>query len=393
MSFWDDFRRRFFARRVSGVKLMTEQGNRYLCWDGNVYESDIVRAALRPYVQAAGKLSPRHIIETLDSDGHKVIKPGDLVSLRLLLENPNPLMTMQVFLEKMAAHRKLNNNAFAVIIRDENGSPTAIYPLAPSTVNALYRDSELYLEFTLPNNRQFTFPYSDIIHLRGDFYSNDVFGTPLAPALAPLMEVVTTTDQGIVHAIRNGGVIRWLLKFNNAMRPEDLSTQAKNFASSFMDTSSSTGVAAVDSKADATQVSPQDYVPNASQMDRTTQRIQSLLNTNQRIVDNSCSEDERTGYWDAETEPLAVQLNGEFSKKLFSARKRAYGNRIVFESRFWDGVSLSTKLNFREMVDRGALTPNEWRAGLMMAPLPGGDEPIRRLDTAPTLETNGGTGE
>ena len=386
MSFWGNFRRRFFARQISGVKLMTEQGNRYVSWDGNVYNADIVRGAMRPYVQAVGKLSARHIIETVDEEGRRIVKPGDLVSLRLLLTDPNPLMTMQMFLEKMAAQRKLNNNAFAVIIRDENGSPTALYPLAPRIVNAIYRANVLYLEFTLQNNRMFTFPYSDIIHLRGDFYNNDIFGTPLADALTPLMEVVTTTDQGIVNAIRNSGVVKWLLKFTNAMRPEDLSAQAKKFSEAYMDTTNATGVAAVDSKADAQQVEPRDYVPNASQMDRTTQRIYSLLNINQKIVDNSCSEDERTGYWDAEIEPLVVQLAGEFTKKLFSARKRAFGNKIIFESRFWDGVSLSTKLDFREMVDRGALTPNEWRASLTMGPLPGGDEPIRRLDTAPTRE-------
>lgn len=386
MSFWDNIRRRFFAQRVSGVKLMTEQGNRYVSWDGNVYNADIVRGAMRPYVQAVGKLSARHIIETIDEDGHRIVKPGDMVSLRMLLTDPNPLMTMQMFLEKMAAQRKLNNNAFAVIIRDENGSPTALYPLAPRSVNAIYRENVLYLEFTLQNNRMFTFPYSDVIHLRGDFYNNDIFGTPLADALAPLMEVVTTTDQGIVNAIRNSGVVKWLLKFSNAMRPEDLAAQAKKFSEAYMDTASATGVAAIDSKSDAQQVEPRDYVPNASQMDRTTQRIYSLLNINQKIVDNSCSEDERTGYWDAEIEPLVVQLAGEFTKKLFSARKRAFGNRIIFESRFWDGVSLSTKLDFREMVDRGALTPNEWRASLTMGPLPGGDEPIRRLDTAPTRE-------
>ena len=33
------------------------------------------------------------------------------------------------------------------------------------------------------------------------------------------------------------------------------------------------------------------------------------------------------------------------------------------------------------MVDRGAMTPNEWRAVVNMAPVQGGDEPIRRLDT------------
>ena len=33
------------------------------------------------------------------------------------------------------------------------------------------------------------------------------------------------------------------------------------------------------------------------------------------------------------------------------------------------------------MVDRGAMTPNEWRAVMNMAPVEGGDQPIRRLDT------------
>lgn len=33
------------------------------------------------------------------------------------------------------------------------------------------------------------------------------------------------------------------------------------------------------------------------------------------------------------------------------------------------------------MVDRGAMTPNEWRATMNMAPIEGGDQPIRRLDT------------
>jgi hypothetical protein len=36
------------------------------------------------------------------------------------------------------------------------------------------------------------------------------------------------------------------------------------------------------------------------------------------------------------------------------------------------------------LVDRGAMTPNQWREIFNMAPIEGGDVPIRRLDTAPT---------
>ena len=59
----------------------------------------------------------------------------------------------------------------------------------------------------------------------------------------------------------------------------------------------------------------------------------------------------------------------------------------MFEAANLATASMSTKLNLREMVDRGAMTPNEWRAVFNLAPLPGGDKPIRRLDTAVVEES------
>ena len=51
---------------------------------------------------------------------------------------------------------------------------------------------------------------------------------------------------------------------------------------------------------------------------------------------------------------------------------------------------MQTKLNLLQMVDRGALTPNEWRQVLNLAPIDGGDVVIRRLDTAPTTQKKEG---
>ena len=244
----------------------------------------------------------------------------------------------------------------------------------------------LYLKFYMQNGNVFTFAYDDVIHLRGDFYENDIFGDQLAPAIVPLMEIVTTTDQGIVKAIKNSAVIRWLLMFSASMRPEDIQQRAQDFAKSFLDVSNGTGVAAVDAKADAKQIDPKDYVPNAQQMENTTARIYALFNTNAKIVTSCASEDEQNAYFDAEIEPVLKQLSGEYTRKLFSRRERGCGNRIVFEASAWDFASTSTKLNLLQMVDRGALTPNEWRRAFNLAPVPGGDEPIRRLDTQPVQE-------
>ncbi len=377
------FRSAFSNKRIAGVELMQQIGNNYLSWNGTIYNSDIVRSCIRPKVKATGKLVAKHLRETIDQEGHTDLKVNPSNAIKLLLEEPNPLMTGQMLQEKLATQLCLNSNAFALIIRDDMGNAVEIYPVVARTAEAVYSESgRLSLRFTMNNNKIYTFPYEDIIHLRQDFNENDIFGTPIAPVLTPLLEVVTTTDQGVINAIKNSSIIRWLLKFSNSMRKEDLKSQAKDFADNFLATSEGMGVAAVDAKADATQINPTDYVPNAAQMDRTTKRIFDLFNTNEAIVSSDYTENQYNSYFDAEVEPVLIQLGGEYTRKLFTRRERVFGNKIVFEASSWDSASISTKLNLQAMVDRGALTPNEWRATFNLAPVPGGDDPIRRLDTA-----------
>lgn len=365
--------------------MVTERGNGCYVWNGKIYQSDIVRACLRPKVKAVGKLVGKHIRKTMDKDGNTKLSVNPDIYLRFLLEEPNPYMTGQKFQEKLATQLCLNNNAFALILRDENGLPAEIYPVPALSAEAIYsKEGCLYLKFLFRNGKNYTFPYTDIIHLRQDFGDNDIFGEPLAPALAPLMQIVGTTDRGIVKAIQNSGLVRWLLCFHTAQRPEALAAQAKQFAENFLSIDKGgLGVAATDSKAEAKQIEPKDYVPNAAQMDRTTERIYSLLNTNRKIVQSDYDEDDWNAYYEAEVEPVVIELGGEYTRKLFSRRARACGNRIEFEAANLATASMSTKLNLCQMVDRGAMTPNEWRAVLNLAPLPGGDKPVRRLDTQP----------
>lgn len=93
------------------------------------------------------------------------------------------------------------------------------------------------------------------------------------------------------------------------------------------------------------------------------------------------TEDEWNAYYEAEIEPVAVQFGEVYSVKLFTRKERGYGNRIVFDASNLQCASLRSKLELSVMVDRGAMTPNEWREALNMAPVEGGDRPIRRLDT------------
>ena len=235
----------------------------------------------------------------------------------------------------------------------------------------------------LRNGRMVTYPYRDVIHLRRDYYENDIFGTSAQEALTPLMELVGTSDKGLMDAIKNGAIIRWLVKWNQTIRPEDLKKQAENFAEMYLSTETNgTGVAATDAKAEVQQIKPNDYVPNVLQTDRTERRIYSFFGVNQNIVQNSYTEDEWNAFYEAQIEPVAKQMSDEFTRKLFTPRERQAGHRITFGANSLQYASMSTKLNLLQMVDRGAMTPNEWREVLNKAPIEGGDKPIRRLDTA-----------
>lgn len=133
-----------------------------------------------------------------------------------------------------------------------------------------------------------------------------------------------------------------------------------------------------------------DYIPLNSdpkmiddkQMAQIKDKVYSYFGVNESIVKSQYTEDQWNAFYESVIEPIALQLSMELTAKVFTDRERGFGNMIIFESNRLQYASMTTKLNLREMVDRGAMTPNEWRAAMNMAPIEGGDVPIRRLDTA-----------
>ena len=376
-------------KTVEGVKLVQQQTANYFSFNGNLFQSDIIRACIRPDVKAVGKSAIKHI-----RNYNNELKVNPEPYMKFMLSQPNQWMTMQQLLEQIVSQYLLNNNAFILINRDGNGLPYELYPINATNVQAIFsKDGFLFYKFMMKNGRTFTFNSSNIIHLKNDVYDNDIFGKSSSDALFQVMEIIQTTDQGIINAIKNSSVVRWLLKFNTRLKDKDLVDNTKKFVQNFLNINSDddvTGAAAVDSSADATQIEPKDYVPNASQIKSSVERIYSYFNTNEKIVKSQFNENEWSSYYAAKIEPLLKQLSETFTSKLFTRKEQAYGNSIYFEASNVQYASLSTKLNFMQMVDRGSMIPDEWRALFMWAPIEGGDKPIRRLDTQ-QVDKNGKT--
>ena len=106
------------------LQMITTEGGYFYTWNGKLYESDIVRACIRPKVRAISKLIGKHIRD--DPKGALKVNPD--ANIRFLLSEPNPYMTASQMQEKIANQLCLNNNAFILIVRDENGKPIQLYP-------------------------------------------------------------------------------------------------------------------------------------------------------------------------------------------------------------------------------------------------------------------------
>lgn len=394
MAFWNNL----FHRKNSGVtvtpeyKLVTNYGNGFFGWNGKVYESDIIRSAIEVKATTIGKAVAKHI---RSGAGDSIAVNPD-VYIQFLLSDPNPLMSGQMLQEKMITQLELNNNAFAFVQNDANGMPTAIWPIVANSVEAIQdNQGNLYLKFYMQNAQTYTFPYSQVIHLRKDFNKDEIFGESNGPTLAPLMEIVTTTDQGIVAAIKNSAAVRWLLKFNTAMRPEDIEKNTKAFVASYLQTQKdqdSIGAAGVDAKTDATQLKPTDFVPNAKQMDATVDRIYSIFHTNKAIVQSSYTENQWISYYESQIEPVIRQMSEQWTSRLFNRRQRSFGNSIVFESSDLSYASMQTKLSLVQLVDRAVMTPNELRGFFNLSPVPDGDKMLLRKDTGTVPSATGSDG-
>jgi len=370
MKILDRIKNFIFPEQVySGIKLMSQRNYGSYLYDGQYYKSDIVRSAIRPFASFVGKLEPQ-------TRGNKN------ALLEELLKNPNPFMTMQVMLEKTANCLKLNNNAFIGIYRNAQGKAISLFPVSALSARKIYSESgKLSIEFTLTNGNRQIFDYENVIHIRKDFTAeDDIFGDSPADTFKNLMEVVQTSDNSIISAVKNGGVIQWLVKYHETYKAGHLKEKARGFSKDFLEDGSS--VVATDAGADVTQIQPHDYVPNGSLQASAKQRIYSYLGTNENIVQSNYSEAQFQAYYESEIEPVSKQLSEEFTRKILSLEDRLNGTEIIFSSNSLQFASMQTKLNLLQMVDRGAMTPNEWRAVLNLSAIEGGDEVIRRLDTA-----------
>lgn len=380
---------RVFRRKTEPAATLTKMVDEptavFTSYCGDAYSNDIYRGAVDAIARNIGKLKGSHVISYADHD--KV--DGDCRLNRLLQVRPNPYMSAYDFLYKLATHYYLYNNSFALLNRDDRGNLTGVYPITANHVDILSDPQGLlYCRFYFKGGKQAILPYSDLIHLRRNFNSDDLLGDDNS-ALIPALELAHTQNEGIISGIKAGANIRGILKYTQIMSPAKLKEEKEAFIADYLQISNDGGVVAVDQKAEYTPIESKPVILSAEQTKSVQSKIYNYLGITESIVNSSYTEDEFSAFYESTIEPFAVALSMEFTAKIFNDREQAFGNSIMFESGRLQFSSNKTKVELiKELMPLGLLTVNQALEVLNMPSIEGGDKRIQTLNVVDADKAN-----
>ena len=146
-------------------------------------------------------------------------------------------------------------------------------------------------------------------------------------------------------------------------------------------------MASLDATQEFTPIKMEPVVATYEQLKEFREDIYRYFGVNEKIVTNAMTSDEIEAFYETTIEPFLCKLSAALYAKTFTPREIGYGAFLVYEANKLQFASLDKKISvFKEVVQYGGMTINEWRKACNMAPLPGGDTPIMRLDAAPVTE-------
>ena len=344
----------------------------------NIYASDVVQQALACIVNEIKKLRPTHVR----------FKGNDPTPVRGnvqdVLENPNPLMTTSEFLEKLAYLLLLNDNAFVVPVyrvwTDENTGEErryyeALYPIQPIQVDFIEDASgRLFVHFWFMNGQDTTIPYENVIHIRyayslNQYMGGGVTGNPDHEALLKTLDLNHNLLTGVAKAMKASYAVNGVVKYNTLIDDgkttaalQSLENKLKNSESGFLP---------IDLKAEFIPLEHKIALVDADTLKFIDEKILRNWGIPLPILTGDFTKDQYEAFYQHSLEGIIISFAQAFTKKLFTQRERAFGNRIELYPKDLIFLSVSQTLEMINILaPTGALFENEKRTALGLRPLP-----------------------
>ena len=353
-----------FKRRETKTTRLEVTGHQatFTAFSGNPYANDIYRSAVDGIARIAAKFTLTPTITFSDGTTAK----GDDRLAYLLQVQPNKLMTSYDMLYQLTTHLYVSNNAYCYIHR-ENGVIQGFYPVHVSSCEFTQDEGgNVYCHFVFQNGKQYDLPYSDVIHLRRFFNSNDVAGDS-NEAISAGIELADTQNEGIRNSIRNGANIRGLVKFTSILAPELLKENKEQFVNDYLSLENSGGVVAVGGNMEYQPLESKYPTISKEDLEATRSKIFAYLGINEHIADSSFTDDQFAAFNESVLEALALQFSQEFTRKVYGS---STGRSIECSTSRIQFMSNERKIELiRNAVPMSIVSINEAREVIGLAPL------------------------
>ena len=343
-------------------KLLTGYTPHFSRFGSNVYESEIVRAAIGIRATHISKLR----VETQGSARR---------ALQAKLKHaPNQFQTWSQFLYRLSTILDMHNTAFIVPVWDEYGEPSGIYAPLPTQAKIVQYGGVPYLRY------QFTWGESAAVEL--EFcgvmskyqYKNDFFGED-NHALFPTMDLISIQNQGIQEGVKSAATYRFMAQVNNFTNADDLANERKRFTAENLARDAEGGGLLLfpSTYKDIRQIDVKPWVIDAEQMKAIKDNVYEYFNVNEDILTNKAVGDAWSAFYEGAIEPFAIQFSEVLTKMLFTLREQSQGNKVTATANRIQYMTNKDKLEVTNgWADRGMASIDEMREVWGLPPLPDG---------------------
>lgn len=355
------FGRRKTAEPQSTVyQTLTAYQPTFRTWGGQIYESELVRAAVDAKARHAAKLQ-----YSMEGTARPKLYTATKVA-------PNPWMTWSKFLERCSNIYEVQNNLFIVPILDETGEVAGYFPALPSECEVVDVRGEPYLKFTFIRGQKKSVKLSRVGVVVKHQLKDDFFGEKNT-ALNGTMELVNMVNQGIAEGVKNSATFRFMAQLTSKTFDEDLRKERERFDKNNFQQGSGGLLLFGNQFANIQQIKQEGYKVDPEQMKLIRDNVLNYFGVSEAILQNRATGDEMDSFFNGCLETWAIKMSEALTAMVFTQGEINRGNRILFTANRLQYMSVGSKISMAQQLgDRGVLTIDEIRELFNYAPLPDG---------------------
>lgn len=343
-------------------RTLTAYEPHFTTWNGELYESELVRAAIDARARHISKLK-------VEIQG--AAKPTLQTKLRL---KPNNWQTWSQFLYRTSTILDMHNTAVIVPVYDDLMNPVGYYTVLPKKCSIIQVDGVPFLRYEFINGQRASDYLSECAILTKFQYKSDFFGET-NHALDPTMRMIHLNNESIKEAVKNGASYKFIARVNNFTKTEDLAKERKRFTEANLKAEEdNSGILLFpNTYTDIKQISMGGVTVPEAEMNEIRTSVYNYFGVNEDVLQSKAYGDSWAAFYESVIEPFAIQFSETMTQAMFTDRERAQGSLLMATSNRLQYMTTTEKLNVSsQMADRGILNRDEIREIWNLPPLPDG---------------------